>query len=766
MVIKSNPHQPPIRAGSCENASSGGRQRIAHALEMLALCIVLMVVGMRPLLSEVYDAGLHAIGQAAEAPETITPATTAFFCLAIWLAALATAIAAGLQRIRWRWSGLEIGWVVFLIAAVVSTITAGNQRLAISASSDWLTAIALLALVAHLCRDRFRIALVLSVLVASGVTSAAKSGMQTYIEFAETQELYNQNKETFWQRQGVPLDDPQVELFERRMAAREATGFFPHSNAQGAWLSLAGFAALAAAGGHLRKERRSMVLVLVAALLLASIFMTGSTGALVAMVIGLGLWFLLDWACDRLRGNWEEFLIVAWLAVVTATAGVVMYSKAHGGLPNASLNFRWQYWQVTERIIRDHLWTGVGALNFDQAYLLHKPVTYPEEIKDPHNFVLSILSQWGILGGVGLALVMIGATVVLARRLGRSNEQETLNSDEPEGVAVPIRGWFLVGVIGYVLLRSWLLRELLDYPAGGALLWFDLGFHGLVWGLTFVGVLWLARTTLQSQSVEYKAYRLPLLAGVTAFLLHNTIDTSLFFAGTLTPFMAMGGLLLVRPQRAMPASASIGRQWGMAAVVTAAMIGVLVFHVIPVSRSMRLLSLARREPLGSAIISYKAAAEADPFDPTPLIELAGIHAGTGGLDAIDQAVQALDAAIRRDPHNIALHQKRAMLLEMRYQKSGLQVDLLGAMGAARQCVLLYPASPDRHLDLADLLNRTAKELDTPGLLVDAIEHYRRAIALNDARPGTDEVRRWSADYRQQVLERLNAAESLAAASAK
>jgi len=769
MGAESRPRQPGQHFTQRSTSRPPGRTRIAHALEVAALFVLLLVIGMRPLLSETYDSGLHAIARAAEAPESHTPATTAFFDLAIWLAALATAVAAGLQRLRWRWTGIEPGWIVLLIAAAVSTVTAGNQRLAINASCNWLTAIIMLAVVTHLCRDRLRVALVLSVIVASGVASAAKCGMQTGIEFAETREHYERSKETFWQRQGVALDDPQVELFERRMAAREATGFFPHSNAQGAWLSLAGFAALAAAGGKARTRWRQTVLAGVAFLLLSSVLMTGSWGAVIAMLVGLSLWALLGWCHNRLRRHWRKVLIVAWLAVVVGATGLVAIGRARGGLPGASLNFRWQYWQVTGRIIQNHLWTGVGALNFDRAYLPHKPIICPEEIKDPHNFVLAIFSQWGVLGGAGAVMILIGASIVLARAWGQRTPDDETVPVEPHVAQIPSNAqitakWWLLAVLGgYLLLRVWLLRGLWSHQAGAAALGFDLGLYGVLWGIAAVGTLWVAQ---QHTPDEPDLYRIPVLAGMVAFLLHNAIDFSLFFPGTLTPFMAMGGLLLAGRQKLMPEDSSICRRFALTAVATVGLIGLLVFNLVPVSRSARLLSLARRQGWESAAVNYRAAAEADPLDPTPLVELAALQVELAGLQegarrtgALNRAVRALGGAILRDPHQIALYQRRAALLELRYQMTGATMDLLAAIGAARQCVQMYPASPDRLLDLADLLARTAPELEAPALAGEAIEHYRQAIALNDARPGTDEVRRWPPHYRQQVLDRMHALET-------
>src|SRR5262249_3198519 len=156
----------------------------------------------------------------------------AWFDLAIWSAALAAAVSRVLSRRRWRWTGVEFGWLGLVLAAVGSTLTARNQRLAANASAGWLTTVAMVFVLVNVCRDRWCLALVLTVIVASGLASAAKCAMQIKVENADTRAMYAESKAEFWAKQGVPLDDPRVELFERRMATNEAGGFFPHTNTE------------------------------------------------------------------------------------------------------------------------------------------------------------------------------------------------------------------------------------------------------------------------------------------------------------------------------------------------------------------------------------------------------------------------------------------------------------------------------------------------------------------------------------------------------
>src|SRR5262245_53552624 len=97
---------------------------LARRLDHAALFVILLVVAMRPLITGTYESALQPIAEAAGSTESTTPALTAWFDLAIWLAALAAAASRVLSRRRWRWTGVEFGWLVLVLAAVGSTLTA------------------------------------------------------------------------------------------------------------------------------------------------------------------------------------------------------------------------------------------------------------------------------------------------------------------------------------------------------------------------------------------------------------------------------------------------------------------------------------------------------------------------------------------------------------------------------------------------------------------------------------------------------------------
>ena len=739
--------------------------------------MLLLAVGMRPLVSETYRSAL-VMGDFGG----LTPAATAFFDLAIWLAALAAVVGTALGRRCWRWTGAEIGWLVLVVAAVVSTVVASNKRLAINASCDWLTAIVAMMVLANLMRDRLRVVLILAVLTASGLASAAKCVMQVTLEFDEAQAEYKQRiteheklKAESGYEQDAGNEKPEDErvLFERRLEAGEAAGFLAHPNHQGSWLGLAGFAAVALAGLAGRFRGSQVVCVVLAAGLFAVIFLTGSKGALAATAGGVGLWFGLRLTGERLRRHWRATLAGAWVLALVGGATIVLLGWARGGLPSDSLRFRWNYWQVTREVIADRPWTGVGALNFDQAYLAHKPVEYPEEIKDPHNFVLSVAAQWGIVGVAGLGLALIGGSVAVARRWGRMPRADRDSAVTSQCHKDSAGRWIVVVVVGFMLLRLWLLREWwLADAEGVAATFFDLGAYGLIWAMCFAGMVWLV---VSCDAGANGRYRLACLCGVAAFLLHNTIGFSLFAPGTLFPFMAMAAVLIGGEGRVTGSSEGGVRRVPLIAVAVAGLTVLAGVAVVPVAVSSYHLRGARHHrsqainqgrATGAAIQAYEAAAAADRWDPIPEVELASWRRQIGRPADLAAALVALDEAERRDPKAAVVYSLRWRVLVQRYKLAKSEKDLEAAVEAAQRVVQLYPESPDRHKELADLLTGLDPDknvllpparVSRPDWLYRAGKHYRTALSLDASRP-QGELRRWSEERRLRVEQKLKALE--------
>lgn len=158
-----------------------------------------------------------------------------------------------------------------------------------------------------------------------------------------------------------------------------------------------------------------MIAALLCVLLAASLWLTGSLGALVGGLVGvLALVFLgfsARWSARHARGL-LALLCAGYLAVVGVAAA---YGVVKGTLPHPSLAFRWYYWTTAGRAWQDAPLTGLGRGNFATAYVQYKPPESTEEVRDPHNLWLTLLVELGPLGLAG-GLLLSGLCVLAGLR--------------------------------------------------------------------------------------------------------------------------------------------------------------------------------------------------------------------------------------------------------------------------------------------------------------------------------------------------------------
>jgi hypothetical protein len=132
-----------------------------------------------------------------------------------------------------------------------------------------------------------------------------------------------------------------------------------------------------------------------------------------------------------------------------AAAVVVLVAAAYasGGLDRfvvsesaKSLRYRFEYWTATWRMLEKtarNLVVGVGPGNFRQNYLEFKLPQSSEEIADPHNLVLDVWANGGLIALAGLA----GACFWCVRPLW-SLESRLQAADKPDagGILTPPEG--------------------------------------------------------------------------------------------------------------------------------------------------------------------------------------------------------------------------------------------------------------------------------------------------------------------------------------
>jgi hypothetical protein len=638
-------------------------------------------------------------------------------------------------------------------------VFAGNRRLAMNATVDWLCLPVLAIVLVQLLRGRTRRGLLIAAVSASACVQAVQCYEQYFVGFAETRAEYEKHKSEFWAKQGVDLDSSTVETFERRLNANEPSGFLPHSNITAAYFALCGFAGAGVAFARMRRRPRSDIEWLVAAgtvVLVAAIFgalvLTKSAGAMIAAGAGAVLWIGLRWLASRVEAHRRRAVLIGWACVAAGAVTVISHGVYHKSLPGWSLTFRWQYWTTSAEMIADHPWTGVGRENFGRNYLQYKSIESPEEVSNPHNFLVQAAADWGVIGLIGVVVMLIGGSLAAARPV-LSESCEVAADDLRK--AVKAVGW-TIGLLAVVSV----LRQPLLGTSDPNFLFYSSMTAGLYWLIGFVVFGTIARAEAHSLGLNTA-----IGVGLFAFLLHETINFALFVPATATTFFALFAAWLSGRELHESSKGLLANRWRMrwliltGAVAATAAVG--WGAVLPVSRAAGLMEIAKDEsnrpqtgPIEQhpAYRAFVAAAQADPLDPTPWVGKARWLTRAGSESSLRGAIASLRQGIERDPFNASYQRAEAQLYLSLAETTHERGDYASAIEAEEAALALYPLDPSGLVSLGGTLLATGEALESDELLREAIESYRRALELDNRRLSWETIRR----FRPQQIAEINA----------
>ncbi|MCA9249631.1 MAG: O-antigen ligase family protein [Phycisphaerales bacterium] len=744
-----------------------------RAFDILCLIILLTFVGLRPLVSESF----HTSGSTSElAPGLHDPAT--WHTLLINIAILATALAVAGYRMLidkkpLRTSGIELGAMVLLMAAIGACWGAADARPARLAAIDLLGALALAWALVQLIETNWQRLLTLAVILASGMVNVAESYDQAFYTMRETQKQYELDREAFWAEKGVPLDSPQVTMFENRMRSREASGYFSHSNVFGGYLLLSLFAAIASGlyAYRIRPPDGGVGLVLAYVVLAVAaglaVYLSRSMGAMVSAALMLaGVGFVLAKAAwwDNHRPQ-----VFGWAIclVVFAIVGVEMYGHFLDSLPGASLDFRWQYWRASGQMFGEHWMTGVGPENFGDAYLAYKPITSAEEVKNPHNGLVQFATEYGLIGLAGIALVLLGGAKAYACATRDSDKLPgAKRSPENDASIVPLYGTCVIAItFGVFLLRFAMLPS--QNPAF------------VLWSMIIALPVWLIVHAVgmllanRAQQARLPAARwMPAIGfALAAFLLQDTINFAFFVPGARTTFAAVFALAVAPVMRddddATPTRSPL---YCLIPLSLAGSLGWAVFDFSRVMPAEIALNEARMLAGSGAMkdtvsAKYHEAQQRDRLDSAIPEEharwLTAVATSSQSPDReaslrdLSEAVDAIDEALARAPAKYGLYRVKSQIHLLRH-RLGVPQEAERAVSAMQRALKLYPARPKSHVELADCL----VEVGTCDALKKAIKHLKEAVELDNQRPEAETIRRFSRRTQSEIEARTKGIEKM------
>ena len=746
-------------------------------LETLSLFVLIVVTILRPLVAETYDAAGNSFTAALPGLQDATPLRTLAFDVAILGAAFGWLVARAIGRARtYRPTGLELGTALIVVAAIASCFFAGNKRLALNATVDWLCyPLLAITLVQLLHRAEHR-RVFLAAVLASACVQAAYCAEQYWVGFDETWAHYESIREQFWSSQGVELDSGRVESFEQRILAREATGALPHSNVTGSYLTLCGLVAIGVALLSWRRNGTgdaprspwhwvgALGSTTIAAALMGTVLLTKSEGAIVSVEIAIALWALLWGFRHWLERNKMKALTVAWVAVAMGGGAVAAHGLYHDSLPGVSLTFRWQYWKASAAMVTDHPLTGVGRENFGRHYLAYKQIESPEEVSNPHSLFVQAATDWGGVGLIGMILLIVGASYAVLRS---SAAQEPRAGPVSQASSTPAwMGWG-VGLVLIVAIGQWLLLGTDDVNH----LYYKTVTTTLVWALGFACVAIALHHGALHPFADARTIRCGAAMGLFAFILHDTINFAMFVPGTATTLFALLAFCVAErrdEEEESRVTLPTPHRWIPPVAVASVALLVVWLAVKPVARAGSSMAAAKASArsLGHGALSgqptyasLSKAIDADPLDPTPCLRQAEWLMAVASMpDRTDEALAlaeaSLDQAVERDPFQLRLRRLRVELFRSRAKASASEADHRAVIDAARLALELYPQDPKGLVLLANCFREAGSDLASRDMLDSAIKSYRAALALDTQRLPWERLRRLRDSERRDIKARI------------
>lgn len=722
--------------------SSASKSKTLVYLEYILLVVCLCVIALRTTFTE----GLSA--QLASQPTNLTSSVYSLLISAILIFSFVFWLLCSFfsPRFSYRFTGIEIGLVLFCVSAVISSFAAANKRMAITDFSALLAPMLMALLLVQILDFPSKVKLVLVVIAALGIVSAYRCWEQ-HSENEQLIEFYEQDPNAVLAQQRITPNSLKHFQFEHRLYSKDISGFFTTSNSAGSFALLASFAAIALFIDRYKNRNFDSlgfvwlitggIAVAVVTLGLASTTSKGAIGAALAAAAMFIAYLCFGRWLSRHRKTILVFCLLLGLAVGCAIA---WYGLTHGRLPGGkSMLVRWQYWHAAAQMYADHPLTGVGPGNFANYYPHYKSAAALETVADPHNFVLTILTQYGPIGLIAF-LAMIFVPLRKASSPKPVIPSPQAHQSEPAFKKLAIAP---VVVISAALL--FIRPIILPMPPAASPQERNAGILILyiMPVIVFITGFLLVAAGERPVKKSYTSITIAVLfCAVLGVALHNLVDFAIFEPGVSTVFWAFIASLFAldyqRKSRSQLALSPTIPAKVVAVAVAIIMFGIYVYFVWqPVYKSTAKIQQAQKAAsIGKFEKAHNlltAAAKDDPMSPIPsqLNSRLYLQRFTDSqpkqTNLLLQSEKHLREAIKRNKVNFENFEQLTKVYnqwaEVSTQK---RAELLTkAFDSASRAVELYPGSGRLRIELAE----TAEKLSKTNF---AISQYKKAIEIEDA----------------------------------
>lgn len=737
----------------------------------------------------------------------------------LWLTSLTLAVAAGFcwwnSRVcmqRFRFARTDLAVCLFCGAHVLASLqvilTEGNKRAATNMLWEWVGVAVTFSLLRQTISPQTRNRFVRTILVMTTALACYgiwqpifwyPSNLREYeslraeLDSVESApELSRQERATRQQElraefvsQGIPLSGPSQQLFERRLRdSQEPLGFFALAN------TFAGFMAVSLvllsgaflhqilpkgnelASGMVPHCNRWLAGATAVATLLAAycLVLTKSRTAWGGTLVGLAVLVFLMILAARSRVVWKKILPILG-AGVAALVVLTVIASATGALDievlseaSTSLSYRLEYWASTWEVIKDHPILGTGPGNFRDHYLRYKLPQSSEEIADPHQFVLDVAANAGVVGVIGL-LTVLAMIARLARKsccqprnftAGNSMDGAD-SSDSPETGA---RGAITVAVV-VTMAGAWLFS--------GTVSWLTLCVGLLAIGIDFVITLVMNASPAVGpvRTASWMVPSVAVVAAVVAMFVHLSAAGGIAMpavAGLLFALVAVlqvdclqaecvdqgesvprsGDSLHDRTNLQADIDGVAGRWLGAALLAGLTAVGCTLTAFGPVIRATSLMQLGDYEavngqPLRQVVGLYRSAAEADSLSSEPHVRLSQLYLHhwlhSQDDDYFKQAIEHAGKArsISPDTPHITHEIGHAWLMRATRPPTTDGTAITAAVDELKNALEMYPTHPAWNAELAQALLLAGETAEAADVAQQALELDRlnRAAGHSD-----------------------------------
>ncbi len=646
-------------------------------------------------------------------------------------------------KISYRLTKMEIGLAILTVAAVIACAFAPNKRAAITHALSLLAPFYAAIVLVQLLDSPAKIILTLIFIIALALTTAYQCTEQYYSTNQARIDRYESRPLTILQPLGIEKGTFNHMLFEHRLYSKDVNGFYTTGNSAGCFLLIAAFTCAAIIVwkfSNRHSEDLWPLWIITGLIALAAIIFAlaltkskGTIGSTVLAALMLAVFFAFrNW----LKANKKSLLAIAALLMITAASALIACGIRHDSLPGGnSMHVRWQYWVASIKMFCKHPLTGAGPANYGNHYTEFKHPGAIETVGDPHNFPLSLLTQYGPLGLIGFALAIFSplCKILFPRNLPPPAFDKTNHFTARAGTYLVIASAVMLAVRPALLPITG--PALFEETIAAAIVLYI--FPVAVFVIGFILVALGTKPALKHSLNHIKPF---LFVACIAVLIHNLIDFAIFEPGILMSFLALiACLIAVNYTTRKKFTTILARKWPLKIIIIAAFSALsaayIFFAIVPDARATSFAKSAHqataRGKNHTALQLLKKAATADPLDPAPLklsaklyLQQYNQYKNTGLLH---KSLAALKQAVSRNPADYKCFEHLAEvynhLAEAETGEAGKWLNK--ASLASKKAINRYPGCARLRIRMAQI----AEKLEKPQL---AAEQYKQAIEIENA----------------------------------